>query len=109
MTVTRRSGAAAMSEADWASRVHDYAQLRGWLAHHQRPAMKKDGRWMSAIEGDRGYPDWTFSRRGVVLAAELKREDGKPTADQLAWLEALGPHGRLWRPPDWPEVLRDLR
>ena len=33
---------------------------------------------------------------------------GKPTPEQVAWLSAVGGHGRLWRPENWEAILLDL-
>jgi hypothetical protein len=61
------------------------------------------------MSGDVGFPDLVLCRRGEVIVAELKRQRTKPTPGQVRWLAELGAHGRLWRPQDFPEVLRELR
>jgi len=97
-----------MSEADFQKRVTDYATLRGWRWVHIRPARTAHG-WTVPYDGDHGLPDLILSRRSRVLLVELKSARGTATADQLAWLAALGEHGRLWTPAHWDDVLEDLR
>lgn len=105
MTGQRRPTA---TEAQWQSTVIDYARLRGWRIHHQRPARTADDRWRSAITGHAGWPDLAMARTGRLVVAELKSERGKPTADQDTWLRLLrsapGVEVYLWQPSDWPEV-----
>jgi hypothetical protein len=97
-----------IGEAAWLSRVMDYAKLRGWLVHHQRPARTAHG-WASAIEGDPGFPDLVLARDGVVVIAELKRHGKHPTPAQKRWLAALGEHAQLWTPMHWDDVVETLR
>lgn len=99
-----------LTEADFQRRIIDLARLRGWRVVHIRPAWVRSGRMVTPYEGHAGLPDLVLARRGVVLLAELKAERGKPpTGDQLAWLAALGDHGRLWRPRDWPDIEKALQ
>lgn len=98
-----------MSEADFQQRVMDTARLAGWLCCHFRPAKTQRGRWVTPMAGDKGFPDLALAKDGRVLLAELKTDKGKPTPEQVAWLSAVGGHGRLWRPTDWPDVLKELQ
>lgn len=97
-----------MNEADFQSRVIDLARLTGWRVHHTRAARKANGKWSSPIQGDVGFPDLVLARDGVVLMVELKSDKGKTTVAQDRWLEALGDHGRLWKPEHWPEIVETL-
>lgn len=89
------------------AQVMELAARFGWRVAHFRPSQTRDGRWLTAISGDPGYPDLTLvhPRRGVIFA-ELKTATGRPTREQLRWLEALaygsrvGTHVALWRPDD---------
>jgi hypothetical protein len=101
---TRASRGPRVSEADFQRRVIDTAKLLGWRVVHIRPAWVRTGRMVTPYEGDPGLPDLVLARRGRVLLVELKSDIGKPTRDQLAWLEAAGPNGHLWQPRDWPTV-----
>ena len=100
-----------ISEADFQSQVIAYAQLRGWKVAHFRTVktVRKDGsvRYMTPVQADgAGFPDLCMVRNGVVLFAELKREQGKVEPEQEEWLAELG--GYLWRPGDWKAIERIL-
>ena len=118
----------AASEADLEKLVLDYAHLRQWRIHVERPARTKKG-WRTPIKGHAGYPDLTLARNGVVIFAELKSATGKATPEQWTWLGAINGftptadrdpagawlltigarhlHGHiavLWKPSDWPTI-----
>lgn len=114
------------TEDEFRRAVQEYATRRGWLVHHQRPAMTKRGVWVSAIEGDRGFPDCVFVRTGIEVVVEFKGYRGRLTADQKTWLSAYGAclpssvtmgfrhitddrYVAVWTPDDWPEIERVLR
>jgi plasmid maintenance system antidote protein VapI len=103
-----RQAGPALSEEDFQRRVMDYAQVRGWRQVHFRPARQGD-KWVTAVTGDPGCPDLILARAGQVLLVELKSATGRLRPGQPEWLAAAGPHGRLWRPADWPTILEDLR
>lgn len=93
------------SEAEWQARVVAVAESHGWTVYHTR-----DSRGSNP-----GLPDLFFHRGpGFVcrlVVAELKSETGEPTTDQLAMLaafESVCQHVYLWRPSDWPTVLKVL-
>lgn len=92
-----------MSEADFQTRVVDYARLRGWMLVHYRPARTKTG-VRTPLQGDKGCPDLILARHGRVLLIELKSDKGRVSPEQKTWLAHLGQHGRLYRPADWPEL-----
>jgi hypothetical protein len=98
---------AAMSEDDWKAWVLDTARLYGWRISHFRPARTERG-WRTPVEGHKGFPDLVLARAGVVLIVELKKDNTHPDDDQQAWLDALGPIARVWRPRDREQVLRTL-
>jgi hypothetical protein len=97
-----------ITEASFQRRVIDLAVWCKWLVFHPLPARTARG-WATATQGHVGYPDLTLARAGRVLVVELKREGGKPTAGQRAWLLELGGFGRLWTPADWDEIKETLR
>lgn len=97
-----------MSEDDFKARVIATAQVHRWLVSHFRPALNRRGHWSTPLEGDPGLPDLVLARGGVVLLAELKSDTGRPTKAQRDWLNAAGPHARLWAPRDWDAVLAEL-
>lgn len=120
--------AQAMTEDDLLTNVLDTAAACRWLAHHSRPAVDRSGRWATHLQGNRGLPDLILARRGHVVAAELKRMGGKPTAAQRHWLAAMAGVAEwpwddghtvlngavtvaLWTPAEWASGLieRTLR
>ena len=86
---------ARLTESEFQTKIIDLAHARGWLAHHTRPARKRDGSWSTPIEGDPGFPDLVLSRSGRVIFAEVKTENGKLIDAQVEWLSALC--GEPWR------------
>lgn len=96
-----------LTEDDLQARVIDLAQLHGWRVAHFRAARTGRG-WRTPVEGDPGFPDLVLARGGRVILAELKSDTGRVEDTQHAWLFALGKHGRLWRPRDWPAVRDEL-
>lgn len=97
-----------MSEDDFKLRVMQTARLCGWKVTHFRPVKLPNGRYATPLEGDAGLPDLVLARDGVVLLAELKSDTGRPTPEQVQWLAAAGPHGRLWKPRDWEDIVSEL-
>lgn len=97
-----------LSEDELQDRILQAAELYGWRVVHHRPARTNDG-WRTPMSGHPGFPDLVLARDGVVIIAELKSRKGKPTPSQELWLDALGHHGRLWRPADWPAIQNELR
>lgn len=98
-----------IGERDFTNLVVDFAQLRGWLVAHFRPAQTQSGRWVTAMKGDTGFPDLTLARDHRVVFAELKTEKGRVSVNQTAWLNAIGPTAHIWRPSDWPKIEETLR
>jgi VRR-NUC domain len=97
-----------LTEAAFQQRVIDLARLRGWRCCHFRPAPTVAG-WRTPVTGDPGFPDLALARAGRLLAVELKSERGRLSPDQAAWLAQLGDHGRLWRPSNWTEIIKELQ
>ncbi len=97
-----------LSEAAFQQRVMDAARHAGWLCVHFRPAKTQRGVWVTPMAGDKGFPDLALAKDGRVILAELKSDKGKPSKEQLAWLAAVGGHGRLWSPENWEAILLDL-
>lgn len=93
------------TEAEFQLAVLAYAGIHGWLAHHDRPSQSKDG-WVTAIQGDAGFPDLVLARGGIVHHWELKSEKGVVSEAQQEWVDAL--HGRVMRPSQWDVIRRIL-
>ena len=87
----------SVSEDDLLTAVMGMFRALGWLAHHVR-------RSDQAIQmGDAGLPDIIAMRPPRLVVAELKKETGKATLDQMKWLEAfvaVGGEAYIWRPSD---------
>ena len=97
-----------VTEADFQRRVIAAAKWHKWLCVHIRATETGKGRWAVPYEGDRGLPDLILSKAGRVILAELKSDKGRPTKDQVRWLDHAGDHGRLWRPCNWPQIIEEL-
>jgi len=98
----------AASEAVFQAQVIRLAKMNGWMVFHPRKAQAKDGRWLTAVQGDVGFPDLVFAHRlrGVIFA-ELKSSVGRIEDAQAKWLEELvlgGAEAYIWRPKDLQEI-----
>lgn len=77
----------------------------GWRVHAERTSLTASGRYATAIQGHRGFPDLVLAHptRGVVIV-ELKRKPNKVEDEQQAWLDALLDDGLCvmvwWVPED---------
>lgn len=93
--------------------VVEIARIHGWRVAHFPASLSVRGRHMTATAYDaRGYPDLTLvhPKRGVMFR-ELKRDSGKLSEQQIAWLQALnaaGVNAGVWKPSDWPRILIEL-
>ncbi len=122
---------AQVSESDFQHKIVEYAKLRGWLVHAERPSTSRNGKWATAIQGDAGFPDLVLARKGRVIFAELKRQGQKERPSQRRWLDALVSPATfsggltaeavglllqamhqvavyVWVPTHWPEIERVL-
>jgi|PlaIllAssembly_1097288.scaffolds.fasta_scaffold219083_3 hypothetical protein len=91
--------AAAMSEDELLTHVLDIAWLYKWRRYHVRNS--KQG----IIQGETGFPDVVLVKRERLLFIELKKQDGRTSPDQRAWIADLlavpGIETFIWRPSDW--------
>ena len=80
-----------ITERQFTKQVIDLAGWYGWLRFHQLPGMSKSGRWLSATQGDIGWPDLflVHPKRCQIVIAELKTEAGRLTPGQELWLDAI--------------------
>lgn len=93
-------------ERDFQKRVKKLLRVNGWLQFSQPTTQEQ-----IKNEGDAGYPDITaVSPEGRILFIELKKEHERPSSDQLTWryllLKNLTVGTYVWRPSDWPEIIR---
>ena len=100
------------SEADFMRTVTELAELFGWSWVHFRPARTAHG-WRTPVSGPMGtgWPDLLMVRGKRLIVAELKRDGGKPTPEQVRVLDLLGvaAEAYVWRPADWSAVEAALR
>lgn len=90
------------TEAHFQAGVLRLAGMLGWLPFHTFDSRRSNP----------GFPDLFLVRRERAIAAELKSERGKATADQELWLAALsgaGIEAYLWRPSQWQAITETLR
>lgn len=92
-------------------KVIQIAKMNGFMVQHSRAVQQADGRWLTAIQGDAGFPDLVLAHthRGVLFV-ELKSDTGKLTPGQMAWRRNLAPHCEYWlvREQDLAEFARRL-
>lgn len=93
-----------ISEKDFQARVIEVAKITGWLVYHTYDSRRSVP----------GFPDLVLvhERKGVVLYRELKTDVGKVSLHQANWLQALqsaGQSAEVWRPMQWPAIVRELR
>ena len=108
MNPARAALDAACTEAQFSEWLRQLCAVRHLFAYHAH-----DSRHSAA-----GYPDWTIVLRdGGLVFAELKRERGELSRDQLLWGAALSGveeatggrvRYRVWHPSDAPEIERLL-
>jgi hypothetical protein len=88
-------------EKRFMAQVVALAKLKRWAVRHDYDSRRSEP----------GYPDLTLCRPPRLVFAELKSPKGRPTAEQLYWLEILrlsGVEVHIWRPSDWDEIGRVL-
>ncbi len=92
-----------ITEKEFGDWLEDLARTFRWVHYH--PYL--------SIRSPRGWPDYALCRPPRLVLAELKREKGKTTPSQAAWLERLGAcpgvEVYLWRPSDRDEIERVLK
>jgi hypothetical protein len=89
-------------ESAFQAQIKRLATACGWMYYHTHRSDMSDA----------GFPDTVLVRGDRLIFAELKldRSYSQPSAEQAAWLEALGGTSAevyLWRPSDI-ETIRDI-
>lgn len=93
-------------ERECQATIVEAAHALGYRALAIRPAVGRQQKWQSPIQGDAGYPDLTLAHPDAgVLFVELKRPPNGLEAPQRAWGEALIAAGAVWRLVWVPEQL----
>ena len=101
-----------VSEKLFQESVIKLAKMNQWKVFHASPSQPRPGVWKS--DGP-GFPDLVLTSmhipsRGVIFA-ELKTNDGKLSAEQTAYAQALinaGIEYHCWRPSDIDKVAARL-
>jgi len=106
----RRAINGSLSESDYLNMVIGLAHYYNWRVAHFRPAMTSKG-WRTPVQGDAaGFPDLALVRgnrdkTASLIFLEVKREKGKLTPAQRAWLSLLndvpGITAKACYPSDW--------
>lgn len=99
----------AVTEKQWHSTVESMLKLNGWRYFHAPDNKPGPGGYIQNIKA--GYPDFHAVRGRRSIYIELKRETGKTTPEQDAWLadlKAAGHETYVWRPSDAPDLQRVL-
>jgi hypothetical protein len=116
----------AVLEKPFQRRIVRYAKKHGWrvVAFHasvvsdERSTQGGESVWVltfaTAISADaKGFPDLSLYRPGdAPIYAEVKRELGRLSPEQVAWLALLDACGQVavvWRPSDWLDIREVLR
>lgn len=100
-----------MTERELQRAVLGLAATHHWRAVHFLPARSmRDGRaFLTAQQGDKGFPDLVLLRPPRLIFAELKSDRGRVDFDQATWLNSLGTvagvEDYVWRPRDWPDAV----
>lgn len=93
-----------IGESQLQAAIVELAKLEGWLVFHPMPVQNQSGRWRTALQGDRGFPDLVLAHkdRGVIFV-ELKSTIGRVSEYQQLWIDTLKQAGAevyVWRPVD---------
>lgn len=86
-----------ISEKDFMAAILELAKRHAWKCYHAFDSRRSEP----------GWPDLFLARGSVALACELKTDDGRLTAAQSSWLEALDGvtvSAHCFRLADWPAI-----
>ncbi len=101
-----------ITEREFQLQVMELAYIRGWSTFHVRAGRTLDS-WRTPGSGTmaKGWPDCVFVRGSRIIFVELKRDGGKPTADQRRVLDVLSKAAEayVWEPKDWDFLSEELR
>lgn len=102
-----------MSEAEFQRIILTLFRTYGWTVAHFGNTVKyvRRGNSYKVIpdKNAAGFPDIVATRKGRLIFAELKREDGIVSKSQQTWLDALALTGAevfVWRPSQLEEINR---
>lgn len=97
-----------VKEREWQNLVIQLATARGWKHYHPPDNKPVNGRVQKIVAG---FPDLVMIRQGRLIFAELKREKGVISPEQVEWItqiRACGIECYVWRPSQVAEVINVL-
>lgn len=101
-----------INERAFTHAVVELAHWNQWLVFHPLPAQTSRGRWVTATQGDTGFPDLVLVKPGAgIIFAELKTAVGRVSDQQRRWLDAIemaGGESHIWRPIDINHIRKRL-
>lgn len=102
-----------MTESEFQSAVIEFARMRGWMVMHTKAAQIRPGVWATPLQGNPGFPDLVLVRpvHGDVVFVELKKDGGRLSIGQKAWITALKAAGAevyVWYPDDMEAIVKRL-
>lgn len=90
-----------LTEKAFLATVTELARWMRWRVYHTHDSRRSEA----------GFPDLVLVRGSELIFAELKTDEGRVTAPQREWLNALhaaGAEAHIWRPADFELVERRL-
>ncbi len=103
-----------ISEKEFMEQIIELGHSYNWRIAHFRPAMKKDGTWVTPVSADgKGFPDLVLVKpKHKVIFLELKSEKAKLSIEQENWWrllrQAKGIYVNMFRPSDWDYIVKLL-
>jgi hypothetical protein len=71
-----------ISEKEWQAQVVQLAGTFGWMVQHSRPSQVGDqGRWVTAITGNVGFPDLVLAHRTKGGSIRRAKDGDRPHGD----------------------------
>jgi len=97
-----------IGEAQLQAAIVELAKHLGWMVFHPMPVQNQAGRWRTALQGDKGFPDLVMAHKdhGVIFV-ELKSSIGRLSEFQDKWIATLKAGGAtvyVWRQLDIKEA-----
>ncbi len=97
-----------IGESQLQAAIVELAKHLGWMVFHPMPVQNQAGRWRTALQGDKGFPDLVLAHKthGVIFV-ELKSTIGRLSEFQEKWIDTLKKGGAtvyVWRPLDIKEA-----
>ena len=97
-----------IGEAQLQAAIVELAKHLGWMVFHPMPVQNQAGRWRTALQGDKGFPDLVMAHKDYgVIFVELKSSIGRLSEFQDKWIATLKAGGAtvyVWRPLDIKEA-----